>query len=118
VRRHRLLMVINEEDGVPPQFVELVSLADLEKRGEFELVKCLFHLAKMEVTERSRRIAKLVGPTGSVVALPRSQQLLVTEMAGRMRTIQEVIERIENPESGMGKVSYRSSCRTRTPSHS
>ena len=103
VRRHRLLMVINEEDGVPPQFVELVSLADLEQRGEFELVKCLFHLAKMEVTEAEQEITKLVGPTGSVVALPRSQQLLVTEMAGRMRTIQEVIERIENPESGMGE---------------
>ena len=103
VRRHRLLMVINEEDGVPPEFVELVSLADLEQRGEFELVKCLFHLAKMEVTEAEQEITKLVGPTGSVVALPRSQQLLVTEMAGRMRTIQEVIERIENPESGMGE---------------
>lgn len=103
VRRNRLLLIINEEDGIPPQFVELVSLKDLEKRGEFELVKCLFHVVKMEVNEAEQEIAKLIGPTGSVVALPKSQQLLVTEMAGRMQTIQKVIERIENPESGMAE---------------
>ena len=38
-------------------------------------------------------IKKLIGPQGSVVPLPRSRQVLVTETAGRLRAIRSVLAR-------------------------
>src|SRR6185503_14638015 len=78
---------------------ELVPLSELNARGDFELIKVLFPLSKMETTEAEAEVAKLVGLHGSIVALPKSKQLLVTETAGRLRTIREVIAAVENPQS-------------------
>ena len=97
VRRERMLMLINLEDGIPPNLVTRVSLEELDKVGDFELVSCLFQLEKMTSEEAQAEIAKLLGPQGSVVTLPKAKQVLVTETGGRLRTIQRVIERIEQP---------------------
>ena len=98
VRHERLLLLVNLEDTIPPQLVELVSPTDLDARGDFELLKCLFRLVKLDTTEAQEEISQLVGPQGSIVALPKSGQLLVTETAGRLRTIRSVLESVENPD--------------------
>ena len=98
VRRDRMLMLINLEDGVPPNLVSTIPLEELDKRGEYELVSVLFQLEKVTPEEAELELQKLVGPQGSVVPLPKAQQVLVTETAGRLRTIRDVIQRIEDPE--------------------
>ncbi|MEO8498150.1 MAG: secretin N-terminal domain-containing protein, partial [Planctomycetota bacterium] len=100
VRSERLLTLMNLDDEIPPQLVEFVSLADLDKRGSFEIVKCLFHLTKMDPASAETEIAKMIGPQGKVIAFPTASQLLVTETAGKLRTIREMIEQVENPEAG------------------
>jgi type II secretory pathway component GspD/PulD (secretin) len=100
VRHERLLMLHNLEDPLPPQLVQLVTVDELQNRGEFELVKCLFPLSKLEPTEAEAEIAKLVGPQGSIVVLPKSRQLLVTETGGRLRAIKRVLDEVENPSGG------------------
>ena len=45
----------------------------------------------------SEEISRMIGPQGSVNVLPRSGMLQVTETAGRIRAIREVIEAVENP---------------------
>ncbi|NMC20315.1 MAG: hypothetical protein GYA33_07825, partial [Thermogutta sp.] len=47
---------------------------------------------------------KLLGPQGSVLVLPKSKQLFVTETAGKLRTIRRVIDAIENPEAASDNV--------------
>ena len=101
VRRHRLLTLVNLDDEIPPQLVELVPLTELDYRGEFELIKCLFQLAKLDAADAEEEISKLVGPQGAIVALPKASQILITETAGRLRTIRSVIESVENPRAGM-----------------
>ncbi|MDP6466342.1 MAG: secretin N-terminal domain-containing protein, partial [Pirellulaceae bacterium] len=101
VRTGRLITLIDLEDEIPPQLVELVSVSKLDERGEFELVKCLFQLAKWDPSEAAEEIGKLIGPQGAVTALPTAGQILVTETGGKLREIRNVIEGVENPD-GIG----------------
>ncbi|MFA8018999.1 secretin N-terminal domain-containing protein [Bremerella cremea] len=97
VRREKMLIVVNLEDGVPPNLVTTVSMEELDDRGKFELVNVLFSLKKMTASEAESEITKLIGPQGAVVALSQSNQVFVTETAGRLRTIRDMIQAVENP---------------------
>jgi len=96
LRNERLLTLINLEDEIPPQLIELVDPEELDDRGEFELAKCLFQLSKLDPADAEEEIGKLVD-RGSVVALPKAGQILVTETVGKLKTIRAMIERVENP---------------------
>ncbi len=98
VRRQRMLMLINLEDGIPDNLISTIPLDELDKKGEYELVAVLFDLEKTSPEALQDEIEQMVGPQGSVVALTTSRQLLVTETAGRLRAIRSVIERIERPQ--------------------
>ena len=99
VRRERMLMLINLEDGIPSVLVPVVPLEDLEKKAEFELVSVLFQLTKMTPEEAEVEVKKLLGPQGSVVMLAKAKQLYVTETAGKLRVIRAMFEAIENPKA-------------------
>ncbi|EAQ79125.1 secretin N-terminal domain-containing protein [Blastopirellula marina] len=99
VRRDKMLLVVNLEDGIPPDFVTTVPAEKLDERGEYELVKTLFTLSRMTAEEAEAEISKLIGPQGQVVVLPKSKQIFVTETAGRLRTIRDVINAVERPLS-------------------
>ena len=62
---------------------------------------CSSNSADSNPDEAETEIQKLLGPQGSVITLPKSRQILVTETAGRLRAIRSVIERIESPEAGI-----------------
>ena len=110
VRRQRVLMVIDlgAEDsaevtrGLVRELAELVSPEGLDSRGEFELLKCLFVLSRMSTEEAQTEIESLLGPQGSVIVLPTAGQILVTETAGKLRLIREMLDRVENPENSRG----------------
>jgi type II secretory pathway component GspD/PulD (secretin) len=100
VRRGRQLTLINLENGpVPKILVPEVSLEDLDKKGDFELVRVLFSLKKFTPEEAKSEIEPLLGRHGAVVVLTKSKQIQVTEVAGRLRTIRDVIMAVENPQS-------------------
>ena len=99
VRRERMLMLFNVEDGIPPNLVDRVSPEDLEKRGDYEMVSCLFQLRRMTPEEAEQEVKKLLGPQGSVVVLAKAKQLFVTETAGRLKTIRKMLDAIENPSA-------------------
>jgi type II secretory pathway component GspD/PulD (secretin) len=103
VLRDRMVVLINLEDGIPPNLVSTVSAKELEQRGDFELVCTLFQLENLRPEEAELEIKKLIGPQGAVVVLPKAQQVLVTETAGRLRTIRDVIERADNPGGAGGE---------------
>lgn len=98
IRRDRLLMVINLEDGIPPNLVPTVPVEELDHKGEFELISTLFTLRILSPDEAEAEISRMLGPQGSIVKFSKARQILVTETAGRLRTIRSVIQRIENPE--------------------
>ena len=54
VRRDQMLMVINLEDGVPPNLITEVPADELDQYGEYELVWCLFTLKSADATALER----------------------------------------------------------------
>lgn len=103
VLRDRMLVLVNLDDGVPPNLVATVSAEELDKRGEYELVSSLFELENLTAEEVQKEIESLIGPQGSVVVLPKARQVLVTETAGKLRTIRDVIRRADNPGEAGGE---------------
>jgi type II secretory pathway component GspD/PulD (secretin) len=99
IRRERLLLLLNVEDELPDQLIELVPISELDKRGRFELVRCLFPLKKLTPEDAEKEIGKLIGPQGKVMTLAQSKQLLVRESAGRLRAIRDLIAAVEDPEA-------------------
>jgi type II secretory pathway component GspD/PulD (secretin) len=98
VRRERMLFLVNLEDRIPQNLIAQISPTDLEKYGEFTLVTCVFQLSKWTPEEAEPEIRKLLGPQGNIIILSRAKQVLVTETAGKLRTIRAMIDAIENPD--------------------
>ena len=107
VRRQRTLMVIDLGSGESAEvtrglireLAQLVAPEQLNDRGDFELLKCLFLLSRMTAEDAQTQIKQLIGPQGSVVAMPAAGQILVTETGANLRLIRDMIERVENPDS-------------------
>ena len=92
VRRERMLIVVNLEDGIPPNLVSFVQAEKLDERGEFELVTTLFPIGVLNPEDVESELRKLMGPQGSVVVLPKARQVQATETAGRLRLMRSVLE--------------------------
>jgi type II secretory pathway component GspD/PulD (secretin) len=101
VRRGQMLILVNLEDGIPPNLVPIIPESELDKRGEHELVSIVYSLSRLSAEEAQQEIRSLLGPQGSVVVLPKAQQLLITDTAGRLRMIRNVLARADSPEGGV-----------------
>jgi type II secretory pathway component GspD/PulD (secretin) len=99
VRRGRMLVLVNLEDGVPPNLVPDVPLEELDYRGEY-LVRVLFPVWNMSPEQAAEEVQPILGPQGKVVTLPQARQIQVTETAGRLRTIRSIVNAVEQPELG------------------
>ena len=97
IRRDRMLVVIHLAGGIPEGLIPRVSLAELDKRGRFELVSVLFPLGRRNVQEVHTEITQLLSPHGKAVPLPKTNQLLVTDTAGIMKALGQMIEAIPEP---------------------
>jgi len=97
LRRDRMLLVVNVADGIPPGLVPRVTIDELGKHGKFELVSVLFPLGRRDAETVRNGIRPLL-TCGSAIALTQAQQMLVTDRAGIMRTINEVIQSVPEPE--------------------
>jgi type II secretory pathway component GspD/PulD (secretin) len=97
VRHDRMLVVVNLEDGIPPNLVSDVPLAELDQRGQYELIRVLFPVYNMTPEAAAKEVEPMLGPQGSVIALPQAHQIAVTETGGRLRAIRSVINSVERP---------------------
>ncbi len=105
VRTERMLVLVNLEDGIPPNLVPDVSLEELDTRGEYELIRVLFPLWNMSPEQAAEEIQPVLGPQGKVVTLPQARQIQVTETAGRLRTIRSIVNAVEQP--GLANAGFR-----------
>lgn len=101
LRHRRMLMVINLEDGIPPNLVETVDVSELDERGKFELVSCLFPVKNITAEEAEREVKTLLGPQGTIVVLPKTGAILVTETAGKLRVIRELLGLATTPAEAL-----------------
>ncbi|WP_373650946.1 MULTISPECIES: secretin N-terminal domain-containing protein [unclassified Schlesneria] len=98
IRRGRMLMVIDIQDGVPDGLVPTIPLSELDTRGKFELVTVMFPVGDRDPQAVKTEITPLLGPFGKSVLLAQSRQIIVTDTAGIVRAISRVISSMPQPE--------------------
>ncbi len=106
VKKQRVLMSVDLGSGESAEvtrllireLAELVTTEELSKRGDYEIVKCVFALERSTVEEIEKEVKLLIGPQGSVVPLPTAGQVLVCETGGKLRIVRDLIERSEKPD--------------------
>jgi len=98
LRRGRVLFVVYLPDGIPPNLLEPITPEELDERGRYEITRCVFNLNRTTPDIIEAEIRGYLGPQGSSVILPRSQQIVVTETGGTLRTIRDMIRRIDDPD--------------------
>jgi len=97
IRRNRMLLVLNTAEGIPPDVVPKVTLEELTARGDFELVTVDFPLGRRETDAVRSEIEHLLSPLGNVVVLPQTKQIIVTDRAGLMRKIADLVKSMPEP---------------------
>ena len=104
VRRDRILKCIDIEQSISKELIkesaELVKTPEeLEKRGDFEPVRFLFSVSRLDPEVAKTEIESMLSILGSVSSMASAGQLSVTDMAGNVRAIAAMIKRAEDPES-------------------
>jgi type II secretory pathway component GspD/PulD (secretin) len=99
IRKGKSLFIIYLPDGIPPNLLEPITADELDNRGKYEICRCVFKLNRTVPDIIQAEVEKLLGPQGSLTAMPKSQQIVVTETAGTLRTIRDIIKRIDDPEA-------------------
>ena len=94
IRRGGMLLVIDVQDGIPDGLIPRIGVEELDKRGKFEMVSVLFPIGSRDAQAVKAEITPLQGPYGKSVLLPKTGQLLVTDSAGIVRAISDVIASI------------------------
>lgn len=109
-RQGRMLRVIDFETDQEKSGELLNELADyvdddeLARRGYYEPVKHMFTLERLDPDTLKAEAEQLRSIQGSVRSFPTSRQLLVTDMAGNVRAIAEMIQRAEGSGASTVKV--------------
>ena len=99
LRREQMLMVINVDDGVPPDLLTTIPVEELKNRGKFELVRCMFDVENVSTEEAAEEIDKVKGRLGSIEILPKSKKLLVIETAGKLRIMRDILRKLADPKA-------------------
>jgi type II secretory pathway component GspD/PulD (secretin) len=107
IRKGRILFVTYLPDTIPLNLLEQITPEELDLRGKYEICQCLFTLKRTTPDIIEAEIVRLLGPQGYVHQLPRSQQILITETGGKLRTIREIIRLIDDPESRISVVEVK-----------
>ena len=91
VRRDRFLVVVNIDDGVPPNLVPQVSVEELSKRGNNELLTIVVPLDTADATTIAEEVKAMLGPQGKVVPMTNLNRLLITDTGGNLRRIHRLL---------------------------
>ena len=97
VKADRMLMLFDVSQGsIPPEFVPIITPDELASKGEFELVRVQFQISKFTPDEVAADVKPMLGPYGTITALPKAHQLIVTELAGKLRAIKRTVDSVES----------------------
>lgn len=107
IRSGKMLSVIGLEDGrrdlLLDRLAEYADLTELDRRGDHEVVKCVFTIAKADPQQAFTEIRGLV-TLSTPLLLAQSRQVVVIETASKLRMIRATLEALESPDEEAGPV--------------
>ncbi len=95
--RNRNMLVLTEVTGrdFPDELIEFVYPDELDQRGKYETIICIFDLGELNIDDMFEELAPLVSaPNRNFFAkLPAANQIWVRETGGVLRIMRSVIDR-------------------------
>lgn len=99
LRRERMLMLVNLQEGVPRSLIPRVAPTELAGRGRNEFATVAFPLSGRNLEAVVAEVKPLLSEYGEASPLPASGQVQITDRAGVLQTIMELVEAIPAPSS-------------------
>lgn len=101
VRSGKLLTLIRLDDPQSMKqldaMADLVSVDKLKHRGPYEVVKCIFPLGNADSTTALSELSA-IGLISQPVVLAGTNQLLITDTAGKLRTAERILASLNSPD--------------------
>ncbi len=95
IRRDNALVCYNyETTKISPNLIPNVTVDDLASRGEHELLSLTLPVVGVAVDQVAKDIDAMKGPQGSVVALPSTNTIVVTDLGANLRRIAAMVKDI------------------------
>jgi hypothetical protein len=95
LRGERSFRLIPADEKVDPSLVPRVSLEDLDKRGNTELVSVKMVLKTLKARDLKAELKKICGPFGEVEADEKAISLTVQDTAGNVKRIIKAVREAE-----------------------
>src|SRR5262249_50322684 len=92
IRRETCFTIVAADEKIDPSFVPRLLVEDLDKRGNTEVVSVVMKLSTLVAEDFAPEVRKMMGPFGEVVALTRSNQLVLQDTAGNIKRIVKDIQ--------------------------
>lgn len=108
IKRGRQLILIDQESetaaGLISELAELVTVEELDTRGNSDIVRCVFSLGGLAPDVAKVEIAQLVGPAGRLIVLDSAKQVVVTETVARLKAIRTLLENASEASSDVTEI--------------
>tara|TARA_R110002095_G_scaffold173591_2_gene150961 strand:+ start:3856 stop:7668 length:3813 start_codon:yes stop_codon:yes gene_type:complete len=92
VRRNQFLVVLNIDNGIPPNLVPIVASDELEKRGKNELMSVSFQLEGVDLDQVAKEVQAILGPQGKSIALKTANSIIVTDIGSNLSRVKKLLE--------------------------
>ncbi|MCS7238024.1 MAG: hypothetical protein NZ899_07120 [Thermoguttaceae bacterium] len=97
IRRDQMLILVSLKGGIPEGLVPWVTAEEAQRMGAYDLVTVSFSVGRRDASQVAEAIRPLLGPYGRVLPIPATRQVVVTDRAGLMATVDKVIQALPEP---------------------
>ncbi len=92
VRRDGFLVVINIDDGIPPNLIPVITADELPRRGKNELLTVTFPVPSGDAAKLADQVQQLLGPQGKAAGIPETRTLSVTDIGSNLRRVKSILD--------------------------
>ena len=100
IRRTQTFTLVPANQKIDPLLLQRVSVADLPRRGQTEIVSVVVPLATLVAADVEPTIKKLLSPFGEAVAIDQANQLVLQDTVASLNQTLKIIRSIEDTEKG------------------
>ncbi len=94
IRNRQMLILARLEDAdFPDDLIETVRVADLDDRGKYETISCVFDMGELDAQEMYEELKPMVNEaTNRISVYPRANQIRVRASGSQLRDIRDLIQ--------------------------
>ena len=101
-RNMLILSSLRDRENFPNDLIETVKVEDLDKRGKYETISCIFDVGELDAETIGGQIEQLVSRDNKefFIVFPTANQIHVRETGGQLRKIRDLIQASLQKEFG------------------